>query len=257
LLQRPFGLAATKEGFAVADPDGSRVLLVSWRARSAVPVGCPNVPWQMPMAVAVTPDGTLFVADGKAKEVVRVRAGVCQELGKGLFERPSGLAVLKGRVYVADPPRHEVIALDLEGHELLRFGSRGVGQGQLNFPTNLYASNDESLYVIDALNFRIVEYAADGRFLNGFGQPGDGEGAFGRPKAMAVDTQGRLYVTDAQNDVVIVFGPDRSFEFAVEASQEPKLTMPAGIAVGDGHLYVADSFNHRVVAYKVLEEGHP
>lgn len=258
LLQRPFGLAAVQGGFVVADPDARRVLRVDWRSGQMQEVACAGRSWVMPMAVAVDGDA-IFVADGGTGSVARVEGGRCTELGKGLLERPTGVAIAGGRVYVVDPPRHAVVALDREGHEALRFGSHGSGQGELNFPTNVSARPDGTLLVVDALNFRIARYAPDGKFLGAFGRAGDGAGALGRPKAAVADAEGRTYVSDAGNDVVIVYSLSDAFELALGGRAEGpgKLTMPAGLALGDGLLFVADAFDHRVQVYELVPEAKP
>ena len=260
LLERPFGIAAVERGFVVADPDGRTVLRVNPREGQSTPLECGGRPWKMPMAVAAAPDGSVYVADGEAGLVLRVAPdGSCLAIGKGALERPSGVAFVAGRIYVVDPPRHQVVAFAPDGREVLRFGARGDGEGKLNFPTGLSAGEGETLLVVDALNFRIVRYRTDGTALDSFGGPGDGSGAFGRPKAVATDSGGRIYVSDAQNDVVVVFSRPGSFETAVGGSSPApgSLTLPAGIAIGDGFLYVADSYNHRVQIFQLLQREAP
>ena len=242
-------------GFVVADADRSLVLRIHPRAEEAVALECRGRPWKLPLAVAVGPDRSVYVADGGLGLVLRLLAdGSCAAIGAGVLERPAGLAFAAGRIYVVDPPKHQISAFSPDGIEQLRFGARGEGKGQLNFPTAIAAGKEDTLLVVDALNYRVVRFGKDGTFLGSFGEPGDGAGAFGRPKGVAVDPRGRVYVSDAQHDVVIVFSAGGSFEVALGGSgQGPgSLTLPAGIAVGDGFLYVADSYNHRVQIFQLL-----
>jgi DNA-binding beta-propeller fold protein YncE len=251
-LVRPFGLAAVASGFVVADPDARTVSRVSWPDGRATPVRCAGREWAAPLAVAVAADGTLFVADGL---VVRVPpAGACAVVGAGRLVRASGVALLDGRVYVVDPPRHTVEIYGAEGRHLGAFGTRGDAAGAgLNFPTGIAAAPDGTLLVVDALNFRVSRFTADGRFLASAGEPGDGGGAFGRPKAVAVDAAGRLYVSDAQHDVVVILSATGAFELALGGSGAGPgdLTLPAGVAVSGRLLFVADSYNHRVAVYRM------
>ena len=259
LLERPFGVAAIHGGFVVADPDGRQVLKVASREDQVTPLECPDHPWKMPLAVAAEHDGTVYVADGAAGLVLRIAAdGTCLAIGKGALERPSGLAFVAGRIYVVDPPRHQIVAFTPDGREVLRFGGRGEKSGEYNFPSGLGAGPDQTLLIIDALNFRVVQCNKDGEVQGGFGQAGDGSGAFGRPKGVATDAAGQIYVSDAQNDVVIVFSRLGRFLIAVGGSGAApgSLTLPAGIAIGDGFLYVADSYNHRVQVFQLLD-GEP
>jgi sugar lactone lactonase YvrE len=257
LLVRPFGVTVRGDELLVADPDAAAVLRFDWRTGASRPIGCDEFPWAGPLAVAVDPEGAAYVADGGAGRLVRVgRDGGCRELGQGILERPSGVAWSAGRVYVVDPPRHAVVAFDADGRQIVRFGSRGEGDGELNYPTAISADADGTLLVVDALNFRIVRFSADGRHLSSFGQPGDVEGTFGRPKGVAA-TDTHIYVTDAQFDVVLVFDRAGTFEYVLgqPGAGPGELAMPAGVAVEGDHVFVASAQSGRIQIYELLREG--
>jgi sugar lactone lactonase YvrE len=255
--QRPFGVAARNGVVWVADPEGPGVLRLEWGAETARPVECRDRPWASPLAVAVGEEGDAWVADGGAGTVVRITASGCSVIGAGELERPSGVALGAGRVYVVDPPRHHVVAFAATGERLATIGDRGEEAGQLNYPTAVAVAADGTLLVVDALNFRISRYRADGAFLAGFGEPGDEGGALARPKAVAADGAGRVYVSDVQRDVVLVYSPGGEFLFAVGASGEGpgQFLMPAGLAVSGNRLFVADSYNRRIQAFDLLGEN--
>ena len=260
LLKRPFGLAAIEGGFVVADPDAQAVLRVDWRRGRFDQVTCAGQPWQMPVAVASTAEGDLYVADGAAGVVVRVDArGACHRIGAGQLVRPSGVAVADGKVYVVDPPRHEVVVFLPDGREQLRFGRDERGGEALHYPTGIAVTLDGTLLVVDTLHFRVARFSREGQHLSSFGEAGDGEGAFGRPKGIAVDSEGQLYVTDAQHDVVLLFSPSGSFLLAVGGSGAGPggLSLPAGVATRDGYLYVANSYGRRVEIFVLPGQGTP
>jgi len=254
-LQRPFGLAEWDGNLLVADPDGRQVLRIRWRTGDVEPLSCPNHAWSMPLAVAVAPDGSLWIADGGAGAVVRREAGgACRVHGTGVFGRPAGIAMAGQMAYVVDPPRHAVWRMGLDGTVHGRVGERGTGAGQFNFPTGITALPDGSLLVVDALNFRVVRLSPEGKTLATFGEAGDGGGAFARPKAVAVDEAGAIYVSDAQNDVVLVYERDGTFALALGGSgQGPgQFSLPAGLAIAEGFLFVADSYNHRIGVFEIV-----
>jgi len=257
LLERPFGLALDGEILLVADPDGGRLLAVDWRRGRARAIDCAVHAWEAPMAVAVAPDRTRYVADGAGVVARLPAAGGCQVFGSGKLERPTGLAFAGGRVWAVDPPRHDVVGFTPEGEEVLRFGGRGEAGGQLNFPTAIAAGPDGTLLVVDALNFRVSRFDLAGRFLGSFGRAGEDAASFVRPKALAVGGGGAVFVSDAATDQVKVFGASGRFSHALgEPGQGPgQLQAPAGVAVGDGHLFVADSLNRRVEIYVLLGEA--
>jgi DNA-binding beta-propeller fold protein YncE len=254
-LARPFGVAVLANGdVIVADPDAPGV--VRYRPdRTVAQVGCRELDWAAPMAVAAAPDGALWVADGAAGVLVRVAPdGACRALGAGILERPTGLALDGDRIVVADPPRHQVVVLSLDGRELGRWGTLGEGDGELHFPSAVARAHDGSFLVVDALNFRVARFGPDGTWRDAFGFAGDGGAAFSRPKGIAVDEAGRLYVTDAQRDAVLVFAADGTFDVALGATgrDRGRLSLPAGVAVKGGRIFVADSHNHRVQVFELL-----
>jgi DNA-binding beta-propeller fold protein YncE len=255
-MVRPFGVAAAGEEVVVADPDGASVLRL--RGPEVTQVECRDLPWAAPMAVAVAPDGALVVADGGAARVVVVRPdGTCRALGAGELERPVSVAVDGERLLVADPPRHQIVALGLGGEILARWGRLGDGPGELHFPTSVAVAPDRSVLVVDALNFRVARLSSEGAWLGAFGIAGDAGGTFARPKAIAVDAAGRAYVSDAQRDVVLVFRPDGAFDCELGASGTApgRLTFPAGLAIAGDRLLVADSMNRRVLVFVLLGDA--
>lgn len=256
-LARPFGVFAGEGSLWVADPDGRQVVRLPLQGGEPEQVACPDRPWKMPMAVGVR-EGAVFVADAGAHQLVRVTPQGCSLLGAGgALDRPTGIAFAAGRVYTVDPPRHAVVGFGAGGREEVRFGVRGEGPGELNFPCALAALPGGELLVVDALNFRVSRFTPEGKPLGSFGEPGDGGGAFGRPKAIAVGADGRIFVSDATHDVVVVFGPGGAFELAFGGSGRGpgSLIMPAGLAVVGGRVWVADSLNARIEEYELLGEA--
>ncbi len=253
-LVRPFGVALAEGGVMyAADPDGARVLRFDARG-TLEDLACKGAPWGAPMAVALAPDGSLLVADGGAGRVVRWSARGCQTLGEGVLERPTGIAVAPGRIWVADPPRHQVVALSPAGEVVARVGEQGDGEGQFYFPSAVALAPDGQVLVVDSLNFRVVRLGADGAWRGTFGSAGDEPGELARPKGIAVDGEGDVFVSDAQRDRVLVFAPDGTFLYEVgETGTAPgRFTHPAGLAASAGLLAVADSQGHRIQVFELL-----
>lgn len=108
-----------------------------------------------PYGVAKDLKGNLWVADTN-----NGRVQVFDRNGRYL-SKFSGLAMPRGvaidshdRIYVVDVLQHTVFVLDDEGNVLFQFGSRGLDEGQFNFPNDL-AVQDNTIYVADRENGRI------------------------------------------------------------------------------------------------------
>jgi sugar lactone lactonase YvrE len=258
-LQRPFGVAVGEDGAVlwVADPDAPGLFRID-SGGVLEPVACRGREWGAPMAVAVSPDGTLWVADAGAPAVVRLaRDRACQAFGAGDLMRPTGVAVAGGRVWVADPPAHRLVAFEPDGRVALRIGEEGGGPGQLEFPSGVGVDGAGNLLVVDALNFRISRFSPDGRFLSAFGERGDESGELARPKAVATDARGRIYVSDAQRDTILVYSDQGAFDYALgEPGSDPgQVVLPAGLAVSGDRVFVADSGNGRIEVYRLLGDA--
>lgn len=208
-----------------------------------------------PVAVAKR-KGVFYVADSGAPGVVAFdgRGRLLFEIASAL-ERPSGLAILEERLFVADASAHCVRVYDLKGQFLSKFGQRGAAPGEFNYPTHLAVSADRRLFVTDSMNCRIQVLDAAGRPLSVIGSPGDASGQFSRPKGVAVDHFGHVYVVDALFDNFQIF--DQNGEFLLDVGSAGsgigEFWLPGGITIDrSNQVFVADSYNKRVQVFKYV-----
>lgn len=254
LLVKPFGLALDNAGNLLLTDTGANEVACLDRARKKwlrwSQAG--KTAFESPVAVARHGD-TIFVADSALGKVLafdlkgKLRFGITREL-----LRPSGLAILADKLFVADSQLHQVVMFDLRGTFVGKFGRRGSGPGEFNFPTHIAADAGGRLFVTDSLNCRIQVFDATGQFDRVIGSPGDGPGHFGRPKGVGVDRFGHIYVVDALFDNVQIFDDQgRLLLNWGEAGSDPgQFWLPNGIVVGrDDQIYVADSYNRRVQVF--------
>ncbi|MGA2489521.1 MAG: glycosyltransferase family 39 protein [Anaerolineales bacterium] len=181
--------------------------------------------FQAPRAIAMAPDGSLYVADslnnriqhlspdGKVLQVWGKRADVAQGAAPGgTFNEPWGVAVAPdGSVYVADTWNYRVQKFTSDGHFLQMWGTGpGDGQNQFYGPRGLAVDSLGHLFVADTGNKRIVIYDANGKYLSEFGLPGMQLGQLDEPVDIALDSSGNVYVTDTWNQRVEEFAPDNT-----------------------------------------------
>jgi len=215
-----------------------------------------------PIGVAVDGSKHLYVTDADLNRVfvydpkgesVRI-IGRDEEM-----QRISGIAIDRSRerLYVVDTMGHRVVVYNLAGEKQGEIGKRGVGEGELNFPTYATVDRDGRLYVSDSLNFRVQVFDADGQFQSQIGSLGATLGQFSRPKGIAVDGANHLYVVDTLYDNVQIFNSsgDLLLHFGRSGVEPGFFWLPSGIAVDrEGKIYVADSYNQRVQVFQLLEE---
>ncbi len=220
----------------------------------------------MPMGLDVDKQGTLYVFDGKVKQIM-----VYSRDGKYLraigdpdkFVRPAGIAVnAEGtRIYAVDiggssSNEHKVMVFDaITGEHLFDIGKRGTEKGEFNLPRDTVVAPDGSIYVVDGGNFRVQKFDADGKFINTFGAIGRQQGQFSRPKEAAVDPSGNVYVVDAAFGNFQIFNPAGELLLAIGNRSNydgpARFSLPAGIAVdGDGRVYVVDQYFRKVDIFR-------
>jgi DNA-binding beta-propeller fold protein YncE len=228
---------------------------------------------------AFSPDGDFLFAWGSAGSE------------PGQFINPVGLAVDgDANVYVADVVNHRVQVFDLQGRFLRAWGEKGEGPGELRYPTGI-AVFETNVYVTDNGNHRVQRFDLDGAYLDEWGSlctlaTGEGcvdpagNGQFRRPFGITVDSDGRVFVVDQGNHRVEVFTAEGEFLakwgglcalFGTEDLPEGEgcvdpdgagpletgdgqFLFPKGIAISpDGTVYIADSDNHRIEAFRSRE----
>ncbi len=174
----------------------------------------------------------------------------------GQFLGPRALAVAPdGSLYVADSRNHRIQHLSAEGEVLHVWGGPGSNPGQFNEPWGVAVSPDgRYVYVSDTWNHRIQQFTAGGRFLRAWGFFGMGETpqAFYGPRGIAVDSRGRVYVADTGNKRIVIFDAGGNYLAQIgRAGFAPgEFDEPVGVAVdADGLVYVSDTWNRRLQVF--------
>jgi DNA-binding beta-propeller fold protein YncE len=256
-LGKPFGIAFDDKGDICFTDTGANV--VCWLERSKKilhrweKIG--DVRFVSPVAVAKrgrviyavdSSLGCVVVFDEEGRLITEIREGL---------ERPAGLSLVGNRLFVVDSQAHAVLIYDLEGRSVGRFGGRGGGPGEFNFPSHINTDGAGNLYVTDSGNARVQVFDSAGHFVRHVGFLGDGPGCFSRPKGVAVDGYGHLYVLDANFDNIQLFDAQGRLLMAMgEAGNEPgEFWLPNGIAINaNNEIYVTDSYNRRIQVFKFI-----
>ena len=111
-----------------------------------------------------------------------------------------------GNIYQGGNNNTCVQVFNTEGQFLRKFGHKGSGQGELNFPSGIAIdSDDDVVYVAEYYNNRVSVFTTEGAFLTSFGTQGNGQGQFSSPRGVAVDNGGFIYVSDSNNGQIQIF----------------------------------------------------
>jgi len=220
---------------------------------------------RFPEAVAVDPQGDVFVADQLSYVVQKLSAEGTLEAewgsyggGPGQFGPIGGLAAdSAGNVYVVDSGHNRIEKFDANGGFLTAWGHRGSEPGQFNFgssqdfthpPGGGIAVAGGYVYVADSGNDRIQRFNLEGGEALTWGSYGSGPGQFSYPRGVAAN-ESEVLVSD-DNYRVQRFDPAGNYEGSVGSygSGPGQFGFPYGVALdAAGDVYVADDINHRVV----------
>jgi DNA-binding beta-propeller fold protein YncE len=118
----------------------------------------------------------------------------------GQFERPRALALgPDGNLYVADANNNRIQVFTRSGKLVRCWGEAGDGPGQLSYPYDLAFGKGGVLYVVEYGNHRVQKFRPTGEPLGCWGGPGREPGRLNCPWALAVDSRGRVHVVDTEN----------------------------------------------------------
>ncbi|CAF3755882.1 unnamed protein product [Rotaria socialis] len=179
-------------------------------------------------------------------------------------------------VYVADGNNHRIIRFSpgkvlvfenkrfyyyVEGSKSgtniagIRF-TAGKGKSELNTPTTIFVTGDQTLFILDAGNFRVQKW----KYGEPLGFPVAGRYRVGNTSqnisfsyGLHVDDEHNVYVSDHSNHRVMLWMKnDTSVGIVVAGGngmgkRSNQLSYPWGIQVTkNGTIYIADSNNHRI-----------
>jgi DNA-binding beta-propeller fold protein YncE len=198
------------------------------------------------------------------------------------LSHPAALAVgPDGNLYVTDMSQR-VTVISPVGQVLRRWGKPGSGPGEFHFisadptvPTavegQITVGPDGKVYVSDSGNLRVQVFTPHGQFVRQFGSYGSGKGQLLRPFHLAVDATGDVYVADDQAGTLSKFSPAGKVLWTIGsgASSDPDLTGHFKFNGFDAHgrlvvvnddrnrvLYI-DASGHKVDAFSPSTAGVP
>ncbi|MBM3270486.1 MAG: hypothetical protein FJZ01_22860 [Candidatus Sericytochromatia bacterium] len=263
-------------------PDGQVSTLAGDGGLGLVDGATSSARFGAPKAIALAPDGTIYVGEAQNRVIRKIVAGTVSTFagapsfrdgpsGSALFAFPEGIARdAGGNLVVADMWNSRVrkispagLVTTLAGDGLLGFTDGAALAARFKYPYRLAAAPDGTLFVADGHNHRIRKVSPAGVVgtVAGDGSAGfaDASGAaarFNNPSGLALDVSANLYVADqgnsrirkvAANGDVSTFAGDGTYGFADGSAAIARFRSPVGLAIDTAdNLYVADSDNHRI-----------
>ena len=118
------------------------------------------------------PNQLIYIADSfnSRIQVVSFAGKFLKRFGQGILKLPWGIAVTEDNVFVTDIDLHALLQFGKKDYKLVkRTGTKGGGEGQLNYPYGLCIDYNGDVYVADGSNNRVSVFSKDLNFLKHLG----------------------------------------------------------------------------------------
>ncbi len=252
IYDKPHDLVLAPDGrhLYVADNDNHRIAVLDPGDLALLGVfGEDEV--RAPHDVAFDAQGRLLVADtGNSRIAIYEVAGAGGRLVgelRGAIRRPEGVvAHPNGRVYASGAGSDNLEAFE---------NGRPVGEATgFSAPHDVAVAADGRLWLADAGNDRLVILSPELEILGTVGGP---DYAFDGPRYLDFDAAGRLYVADKYANRIKVLAPDGRLILTLGSGRGAHgpgvFDRPVGVAIRGADVCFSDTYNDRIVRYRIVE----
>jgi DNA-binding beta-propeller fold protein YncE len=160
------------------------------------------------------------------------------------LNKPYGISIHKGKIYVCDTMLGGLIIIDLNNSTFENFIPKGLGQ--LKKPINCFIDSEGKLYVTDSQREQVIVFDAGGNYITSFGEKQEA-----KPIDVFVD-ESNIWVADLKNHKVNIYDKTTfDYQFSIpkdNADSLATLYSPTNLYVRNKKLYVSDfgGFNIKV-----------
>jgi DNA-binding beta-propeller fold protein YncE len=185
-------------------------------------------------------DGSEDVASTKTSGLERIVFG--EEAARAAsINKPYGLAMRDGKIYVCDIRGKSLMVLDLAKKQTRLVGTAGANR--LEHPVAVAVADDGGIYVADNERNAVVVFDKQERYQRVIGYQG------WKPANLAIHAD-RLYVCDMQTQLVVIFNRltgEKLGTIGTVGDEDGQFRLPLGIATDrKGSIYVADMMRCRI-----------
>jgi DNA-binding beta-propeller fold protein YncE len=167
------------------------------------------------------------------------------------LDKPMDVTKIGQFVYVTDTNHQQVQVFDSGGTPAFKFGKKGTGQGQFQFPYGITGDKDGNVYVADLYNNRISIFDSKGKFIKYFTDANKKADFLKTPAGLRIYNN-HLWITDIQLGKVFEYDLNgkKLMEIGTATAKDDTLNAPNAVALDDDqNIYVSDTGNQRLVVY--------
>lgn len=259
-MNRPEGIACSKDSFVVADTGNARLLLYSYANETLSPQATFKVTeLPYPIRVQKASSGDMYVLDGKLLRIGRVGAdgafkGLLNLTGvptpEQVVPRSFKLAGENGLLYI----------LDIYGGRVLVVNGEGAYQRQIPFPSeygffsDLAVNYKGDVLLVDSVEGVVYSTVGGGDAFSPLAKNLKERVRF--PSGIATDGRGTIFVVDSHGGKILILGQDGSIlgEQLGFGWKESLLNYPSQVCISENeNFFIADRYNSRVQILKVTQ----
>jgi len=171
------------------------------------------------------------------------------------FGFPCGVDIsIHGELFLVDDENYRVLKFNTQRESDLSFGDFDWGEGKLDQPCKVLVSRDDKIYVSDQAAGRIVVFDYYGNYLTYWGK-----GILSQPRGLCQTPSGYILVADWENHRIVVFDPAGRpvYQWGSRGDKLGAFNHPADVACHGDKVYVADSDNHRIQVFSIVNNTKP
>jgi len=203
-----------------------------------------------PSGLAAADNGDVYVAATAEHSVLgiwhdcgeKIRLGHGAGSGLGQFNRPRGMLLADGRLYVADSANARIVVLDRSTLEVL-----DAWDDRLREPASMAADSDGRIYVLDRRLNAVLRFDRHGVMDARYGDAMSSQARPDRPVAIAIDGGDYLYVSDEGNGIATF---DTAGQFLESLAKAGGPGRPRALAASGPWLYAADAERGWIYAHR-------
>lgn len=150
-----------------------------------------------------------------------------------------------GDIWATDQTRSRIMVFRSDGtfRKLVHTGGGGTGKGQMARPESIAFDPDGNAWVADTQGGKVLEFGKNGRVIKELPAEAQARGVAADAEHVYILDLGKVLVYDRKTGKKIT-------SFGARGRAPGQLDAYQGIAVKDGVVYIADSFNKRLQAFE-------
>ena len=176
-----------------------------------------------------------------------------------------------GGTWLVDRTAHHIAQFDASGNLVSDWGEpwvSGTDDAHFNRPESIAFDSSGNLFISDGSNHRVQILSPSGDWINRIGVtgvPGSSIDYLNYPRHIAIDADNLLYIADTNNHRVQIFDVSQPMTITyqwtlgvpnIPGNDNEHLNNPAGVAVSENLIFVADQSNSRIQIFNRMSRAY-